>query len=600
MAIYHAQKLAEIHALLDRGQVADARAQIELAVTQEPGNGAAWHLAGLVRRRAGDHAGAVEALRRAISAGRSGAEVWNSLGLALEDSNDLAAARDAFTRALEGDAGYLAAWTNRARIMCLQGEHAAAADSLREALGRFPKAVPLLNALGAAQLDAGLAEEAEGSYRAALAADPRNRVATIRLGRALRDQARAAEAVQLFRQAQGQIEATPEFAEAMAGALTENGERDAAESLLENLCASVPGYFPAHRALVRLAREYGSEKDCYRSYRALVGQWPGEPAIWHEWLSLLLHYKDFSEALQVAEAAEASIGTNESTTFARAIALGESGQAGEAEALFARLEREPVGSTSPYLTSRARNAIRMQDGGLAQQLALRARERDPDDQFAIAYLGLAWRLLGDEREFWLHDYDRQTAQIELPAYTDTARIEELRGVLRELHRARHHPPDQSLRGGTQTEGALFARPHPVIRSLRDAIAEGVAAFIASLPQDDQHPFYRRRRGGFRFTGSWSVRLTQAGFHIAHIHQAGWVSSALHITVPPIADGERPDAGRLVLGEPPSELGLGLPPRRIVEPKEGHLVLFPSSMWHGTVPFEGGAERMTVAFDLIPA
>jgi hypothetical protein len=71
-------------------------------------------------------------------------------------------------------------------------------------------------------------------------------------------------------------------------------------------------------------------------------------------------------------------------------------------------------------------------------------------------------------------------------------------------------------------------------------------------------------------------------------------------VPPVKDGEPDNAGALVLGEPPAELALGLPPRRIVRPKEGHLVLFPSSMWHGTVPFEGGNERLTVAFDVVPA
>jgi hypothetical protein len=29
------------------------------------------------------------------------------------------------------------------------------------------------------------------------------------------------------------------------------------------------------------------------------------------------------------------------------------------------------------------------------------------------------------------------------------------------------------------------------------------------------------------------------------------------------------------------------------------VLFPSYMWHGTVPFEG-AERLSMAFDLVPS
>ena len=57
-----------------------------------------------------------------------------------------------------------------------------------------------------------------------------------------------------------------------------------------------------------------------------------------------------------------------------------------------------------------------------------------------------------------------------------------------------------------------------------------------------------------------------------------------------------DAGWLTLGEPDAQLGLPLQPRRKVEPEPGRLVLFPSWMWHGTIPFAQG-ERLTVAFDV---
>jgi hypothetical protein len=61
-------------------------------------------------------------------------------------------------------------------------------------------------------------------------------------------------------------------------------------------------------------------------------------------------------------------------------------------------------------------------------------------------------------------------------------------------------------------------------------------------------------------------------------------------------GDPERAGWLTLGEPQKELGLDLPPFRYVEPRVGQLVLFPSWMWHGTIPFESG-ERLTVAFDV---
>jgi len=53
-----------------------------------------------------------------------------------------------------------------------------------------------------------------------------------------------------------------------------------------------------------------------------------------------------------------------------------------------------------------------------------------------------------------------------------------------------------------------------------------------------------------------------------------------------------------LGEPQKELGINLPPFRYIEPRVGQLVLFPSWVWHGTVPFQEG-ERLTTAFDVRP-
>ena len=70
---------------------------------------------------------------------------------------------------------------------------------------------------------------------------------------------------------------------------------------------------------------------------------------------------------------------------------------------------------------------------------------------------------------------------------------------------------------------------------------------------------------------------------------------MYIVLPGEAERGPAEAGWLSLGEA-TELGIDLPPIRTVEPKPGRLVLFPSTMWHGTRPFDAG-ERLTVAFDV---
>jgi len=152
-----------------------------------------------------------------------------------------------------------------------------------------------------------------------------------------------------------------------------------------------------------------------------------------------------------------------------------------------------------------------------------------------------------------------------------------------------------VRGGTQTDGHLFQRIEPEIVAMREVIRQAVTEHAAQLPPaDPKHPLLRSRPEKVEFTGAWSVRLTAGGSHANHVHPMGWLSSALYIVLPP--DLGQDDAGWLTLGEPQAQLGLDLPPFRIVEPKPGRLALFPSWMWHGTRPF-GEGERMTVAFDV---
>ena len=37
----------------------------------------------------------------------------------------------------------------------------------------------------------------------------------------------------------------------------------------------------------------------------------------------------------------------------------------------------------------------------------------------------------------------------------------------------------------------------------------------------------------------------------------------------------------------------------LEPQVGKLAIFPSTLWHGTVPFMAG-ERLNIAVDMVPA
>ena len=205
-------------------------------------------------------------------------------------------------------------------------------------------------------------------------------------------------------------------------------------------------------------------------------------------------------------------------------------------------------------------------------------------------------MIGDPRSHWL------AAQ---PGLIDTrelllsaSQLADISAVLRSMHRSRSQPIGQSVRGGTQTTGQLFVQQNPAIDLLKDALAVAIRDFVGALPAaDPRHPRLKYRDMGLAFGPSWSVRLNEGGFHAAHFHPGGILSSACYISLPETLDDAEERPGWLEIGRPPPQFP-DLPPLQMVEPKPGLLVLFPSYMWHGTVPFASRQKRLSCAFDIV--
>jgi uncharacterized protein (TIGR02466 family) len=251
----------------------------------------------------------------------------------------------------------------------------------------------------------------------------------------------------------------------------------------------------------------------------------------------------------------------------------------------------------------ARVLLMLGDAPAALAQVQAARARAPQDQEGIAYLGLCWRLLGDAREAWLNDYQRlvRSYRIPLPAgYRDMASFNgALNTALDALHVDRMHPADQTLRGGTQTHGALFARRIDTVRAVRESIEACVREYITAMEQDAEHPLRSRKSDRFHFAASWSCRLRRQGFHTNHLHPRGWISSCYYVALPDAVRAGEGRQGWITFGQSNLQLGEHDQVAHAVRPEEGLLVLFPSYMFHGTVPFESAQARTTIAFDVVP-
>jgi Flp pilus assembly protein TadD len=249
----------------------------------------------------------------------------------------------------------------------------------------------------------------------------------------------------------------------------------------------------------------------------------------------------------------------------------------------------------------AHTLLRLGRGRDALAVVAPIRAAIPDLQQAITYEGMALKQTGDPRHDWLCDYKDHVQAFDLdppPGFADIAAFNAaLSASLRGMLDAGDHPLDQSLRWGAQTSYNLKFSDDPVIRAYFTALEAPVTAYINGLPDDAAHPLVGRKTGRFVFSGGWSVLLRPGGFHVNHTHPEGWISSSYYVSLPASMGGASGQEGWIKFGEPRWPVpGCGI--ERVVEPREGRLVLFPSFMWHGTIPFTSG-ERMTAPFDIGP-
>ena len=604
-----AARLQQAFRLLQAGGAPDALALARGVAAEAPRAPDAQHALALCHSACGAAQPAEQAFRRALELAPGHPLMLGNYARFLENlgrPRDALAALERATRAAPDSAQ---AWTELGIASLKQGQAEHAATALERAVSLQPDAARAWHALGNARRAAGDLDGAEAAFRTTVGLTPGSGAAWVNLGVVLRLLGRPAEALPCLEAARKAGYSGPELGDAETGALVDIGRFEPALARARQLIREFPQYTAGQVALVHLLWEHGaalaSGEDPFGLIRAAIRDQPDNEPLQLAYVGLLIETRQAEEGLQRTAALRARRDSPLLVAL-QATALELLDRPGEAGELYEQAHRALGASDPSFLNVYSRHLLK---AGKWDEAALRATEATqtaPYDQEAWAYLGTAWRLLGDPREHWLCDYERliDLVEVEPPAgFADMPTfLATLVAALDPLHRARREPIHQSLRGGSQTPGNLFGRPDPVIATTQAALVEAIERHMAALPAGADHPFLRRTARSVRFPGSWSVKLWSAGNHVNHIHPQGWMSSAFYVSLPPSVrqkSGDEDTAGYIQFGQPPVELGLDLPPRRVIRPKAGHVALFPSYMWHGTVPFEDDEPRITVAFDMLP-
>ena len=169
-----------------------------------------------------------------------------------------------------------------------------------------------------------------------------------------------------------------------------------------------------------------------------------------------------------------------------------------------------------------------------------------------------------------------------------------------------HPALRFERYGTASEltwriDAPVTGRAPLVSALLDRITETLSAHIEGIA-DVAHPWVAARPTA-ALLRSWCVITESDGFENWHVHQFGWMSGSYYVSVPDsIAHGETED-GCIAFGLPDDLAGeaavdaFGV---RVVRPKGGLMLAFPSHTYHRTFPHGQREKRICLAFDLRPA
>ena len=550
-----------------------------------------WWALGAACRLAGDKIGAERALGHLVRIDGGRAQGWVTLGELMAEGGRADEAETAWRRALAADPRHPVAAVLADKLSG-EGRGEEALVLLAPAMAQDPPAGALA-ARARVYRGLGRLEAAADDLRAAAALAPDEGQLQFELAVALAQLNRGAETVAAGRRAQALGVRSPDLTQVIGHGERLSGDLAAAEATFSDALRDWPEDEGLHRELAALRWSLtGDIAEATRELDAALAWRPGEPGL------LVLKARVLEYAGEI-EAARALLGEAAGDFGASPLVLSGAARlmvgadpetaAGLAQRALARQADDPFA-----LAALAEANLALGDLAAAEQAVERLLALLPDDEHGQSIRQLVWRLNGDPRHRETCDYETMvsTQIIDTPAGWDSleAYLADLAVALRALHGGKAHPVGQSLRGGTQTDKSLAESDDPAIRAFFTAIEAPVAAHVARLDALKG----KAEPTPHRVVRSWSVRLRPGGVHVDHLHKA-WISSAFYVALPPDVDSGH--AGWLRLGMPGLATTPALEAERWIQPRPGMLALFPSSMWHGTEPFEDGEERLTIAFDV---
>lgn len=480
--------------------------------------------------------------------------------ISLHIQNKPAEAEAGYRTLLASGAQIPEAFSNLARLCNNSGRGAEAISLWGQALQLNPRHVESLILLGMALKAAGEIDKAELCYRAALDVQPGIPEALYNLGNLLQEKAQPVDAEQCYRQA---LVAQPQFP-------------------------------LAHYNLGNALRDQGRLEDAITHYRQATTQDSNLPLAHNNLGNALMHQDKLDAAIASYQRALDLQPDNADAMYNMGNALYLRDELELGRPWFARAGIKDWRARclyADYKTGQQQAFTRELQASLAEahnspQIAAlsahNARNQGIPDEYTFCPKAL---------EHIHHNNLQELSDAESPlrqALLDT--IEQVEMSKRHQGRLHH---------GVQSAGNLFLRNDAPLQDLANLIRKQFVTYQKYF-RDSACTLIREFPTDLEFESAWYIRMQQGGHLDAHIHETGWLSGVVYLALP--ATGANGNEGRLELGFH----GDNYPileetefPTTVLPVSVGDIVLFPSSLFHRTIPFRSDEERVCIAFDLKP-
>ena len=445
-----------------------------------------------------------------------------------------------------------------------QQKFAESVTSYKNALKLQPNTADLWFNLGIAQTHIQQLDDAAASYKKAIQIKPDFFEAYGNLGTVLQAQGKLNAAIESYQKG---LKINPQDARAyfnLGTALRDNGVLNEAINSYKKAIALFANYTDAHNNLGETLRDSGDMDAAVKSYQAALSLNPSHAQANYNMAEFLVLAKQFAQAIPYFEASQFD-DWQEKCLYCLYKAEDFGAFKMRRDTLIATLPANQ--HCSPFLAT------------LSTHYSINFKTLDP------------YQFCANGLDFVYHQ--------SLPELTSGTLLNEL---LHDIQTADIAERKQGrLTNGQQSAGNLFKRSESSFQTLAALIKQQFLAYKQHFADADC-ALIQAFPDELEFTSSWYVKMQQGGHLNAHIHEIGWISGAVYLAMPPINGLE----GAFEYGTHGDDYPILAPqnalsfPTAQIMPKVGDIVLFPSSLFHRTIPFNSVDSRICIAFDLKPS